>query len=214
MSKVLVDTQTNKIRGTYAPPLNFSVSGRYVIDVPDFLNVEPTTDVVSDLVTAKANAFLSSQGMVGSLSDELLGSPNVDSAQSSRFGVGPNKRTFLLGGGQIVTNVLTIGPAITQLYSHWYSFLLSLAPSISIATPPPPQLLYNWDLNTGKFVEFDPTIFTVEVRDTTNTVTLATLSPDAKTLFAAGPGLNFRLRFTNNDLNHIRYLSDWVILYQ
>jgi len=215
MTKILVDSQTNKIRGTYLAPLNFSISGRYVIDVPDSVGVQASTDSVSDLISAKTTAFIQSQGMVDGLNDELLTTPNIDSTKSYRYGVGPNKRSLILQQGWITTNILTITPAFTQIFAHWYAFLFfpSTEPTNAPSTPAPPAL-YNWDTVTSMFTDFDPNIFLAEVRDTTDTSTLFTLSPDVKVPFAGGPNFNFRLRFTNNDPNHIWYLSDWTFLYQ
>jgi hypothetical protein len=215
VSKTLVDTRTNLIRGTYVEsPLNFSIAGRYVIDVPDALGIKPITNSVTDLVNAKIAAFLAAQGMVGSFNDEFLASPNVDATKSSRFGIGPNKRTVILGGGWITTNIITIPASFTQIFAHWNAYLYTSVPSGSLTQPPPPQILYNWDFNSGEFIDFDPNNFIVEMRDTADSVTLATLSPDVKTPMAGGPGFQFRLRITNNDFNHIWTTSDWVLLYQ
>lgn len=214
MSKFLIDPATSKVRGTFSPPLEFSIFNRYVIDSPDSLGVRAVTDSVADLVNAKVEAFQRTAGMTGFLNDEMLSSLGVDSSQSARFGTGVNKRTHLLAtGGQIVTNPLFIAPAMTQVYAHWYGFILSLLPDTSIPTPVPNKLRYNWDPNASAFTEFDPSNFTVEIRDVGNTVTLLTLTSDVETAFVAGPALNFRLRFTNNDPNHVWHLSDWILLY-
>jgi hypothetical protein len=178
------------------------------------LGVIAKTSVVADLVNAKIVAYKTQQGMSNYFNDEFLATPNVDPTNSTRYAVGPNKRTKILPGGMIVTNVMVSGPAAGFLYAHWYGFLLFSQPGSLNVAPPPSDLLYNYDPTIPGFTEFDPTIFTVEVRDSSNSTTLLTLTPDMKTSFALGAGTSFRLRFTNTDVSRIFYLSDWIFLYQ
>ncbi len=210
--KYLVDTTTGLIRGSYRPPLNFSVSSRYVMDVPDSLGVQAQTSSVADLITAKLNGFqVAHPTLVGNVFDELLATPAVDIAQSSRILTGPNKRTAILPGGVLVTTVQTIAPSFTMVFGHWNLFTLFSDPGPVTATPAPPRLLYNF--SAGVFAEIPPSIMTVEIRNSINTSTLATLAPDTAVNFAGGPAFSFRLRFTNNDALKTYHLSDWVLLY-
>lgn len=213
MSKFLVGTQDGKVRGTHEAPLNFSISGRYVIDVPPGLAVKAQTDSVADLVTAKLDAIRAEHpSFSGTVFDELLATPNVDPAQSTRYAVGPNKRTKILPGGSIVTNPIPFAAPITRVYIAWYGFLLHSDPGPSSATPGPPRLLYNYNPLLPAFEDFDPSVFGVAIRDSTNTSTLLSAVSGAEQNFVFGPG-SVRLRFTNLSPDLTYHLSDWVLLY-
>lgn len=215
MSKFLV-ARDGGVESEHDFPLNFSVAGHYVVDVPTALQVQAATNSVADLVAAKLTAFKGLHtSLPYSLSDELITSPNVDPVESSRYTLGPEKRTILFpAGGQIVTAPMAVGVAITTIFAHWYGFTLYVEPAAypSSGAPPPDRILYNYNPVAVAFQEFDPTTFTVEVRDSTNTSTLATLTPDVEQAFSFGPG-NIRLRFTNNVLDRHYHLSDWVLLF-
>jgi len=215
MSKFLVSLSDGKIKSTHDFPMDFSIAGHYVMDIPSDLQVKAQTDVVADLEAAKIAAFKGKHpGLATSLNDEVLASPNVDAAESSRFTLGPYKRTILFpAGGQIVTAAMAVGIAATTVFAHWHGFTLYSEPADypAAGAPPPDRLLYNYDTVAVAFQAFDPATFTVEIRDSTNTSTLATLTPDVEQAFAFGPG-NIRLRVTNNDPDKSYHLSDWILL--
>lgn len=213
MSKFLVGTQDGKIRGTHEAPLDFSISGRYVINVPPGLAVRAQTDVVTDLVNAKLDAIRAEHPtFTGTVYDELLGTPNVDPAQSTLYAVGPNKRTKIFPGGSVVTNQIPFAGPIARVYVNWYGFILYSDPGPSSPTPEPPRLLYNYNPLTSSFEEFDPTVFSVTIRDSTNSSTLLSVAANSEQNFSFGPG-SIRLRFTNSSPDTTFHLSDWVLLY-
>lgn len=216
MSKFLVSLSDDRIKSTHDFPMDFSIAGHYVMDIPTSLQVKAQTDVVADLEAAKIAAFKGQHpALQNSLNDEVLAVPNVDAAESSRFTLGPHKRTIMFpAGGQIVTGVMAIGIATTTVFAHWHGFTLYVEPADypPSGAPPPDRLLYNYNPVAVAFQEFSASTFTVEVRDSTNTATLATLTPDTEQSFAFGPG-NIRLRFTNNDLDRPYHLSDWILLF-
>lgn len=216
MSKFLVDRADGVVKGTYQFPMDFSVAGHYVIDAPTSLQVRALTNSLPDLLTAKVDAFKALHPSLPSYySDEFLAIPNVDASQSSRYTIGPDKRTILFpNGGQIVTTQLSIGAAITTVFPHWHAFTLYTEPAVPPASgpPAPDRLLYNYNPNISDFEDFIPATFTVEIRDFTNSVTLLTLIPDQEQSFIFGPG-NVRIRITNNDPDRHFHMSDWLLLY-
>ena len=216
MSKFLVSLSDDRIRSTHDFPMDFSVAGHYVMDVPTGLQVKAQTDVVADLVTAKITAFKGLHpSLQNALYDEFLATPDVDPAESSRYTLGPYKRTILFpAGGQIVTSPLAIGIATSTVFAHWQGFTLYVDPAAypAAGAPPPDRILYNYNPVAVAFQEFSPATFTVEIRDSTNTSTLATLTPDVEQAFSFGPG-NVRIRITNNDLDRHYHVSDWVVLF-
>lgn len=211
MSEYLVDKATNIIKSVHQFPMRFSISGRYVINIPTGLQVTPETSSVADLLTKKVNAYLSAHPtMQNVLNDELITAPNVDSSQSSRFMVGDQKRTAMFPGGSIVTNLLNFAAPVSNIFIHWHGYLLSCKPNLA-TNPGPDDLLHGFNLLTSTFQEFDATVFTVAIRNSTNTATLATLQMDSEQSVVLAPG-NYRLRFTNNSLDKIYFLSDWLLL--
>lgn len=209
--KFLVDPSGDLVRGAYNAPLDFSVSGRYVIDVQDGIEVRASTSSVVDLIASKVAAIkLEHPTLTEHLNDEFLTTSQVDVAASSRIMVGPSKRTVILPGGRLVTTALVIPTAFTKVMAHWYGFRLYSHPGSVTATPSPPRLLYNHD--GTNFVTFDPTSFLVELRNSTNTSTHVTLSQDVETTFSQATPFTFRLRFTNNAAFPL-HLSDWTLLY-
>lgn len=213
MPKFLVGSLDGKVRSTHEAPLNFSISGKFVVDSPPGLPVRADTDSLTDLVNAKVAAFKAAHpSLQNAHYDELLAVPNVDAAASSRFGTGPDKRTVILPGGSVVTNPLAIAAPTTSVFVHWYGFTLYSEPGALSAQPPPSRLLYNFNPVLSDFEEFSPSTFTVAIRDSANTTTLLTPVPDAEQAFAFGPG-SIRLRFTNSSADRIFHLSDWILLY-
>lgn len=218
MPKFLIDSEDDTIRSAHVAPLDFSVSGRYVVDVPQNLEVVAPTNDRDALITEKVEAFKKPQ--VANLPldhhDELFASPNIDTALSSDYLIGPNKKTAMLPGGVLMTNPLVIAVTVSFCYVHWYGFTLKTdpgpqPPSPVPVQPPPPRLMYNYDPSTDTFVEFNPLDVTVDVMDSAGTGVLLTPSVDALTAFAFSPG-SLRLRFTNSSTETM-YLSDWIFLY-
>jgi hypothetical protein len=209
MAKVLVDSRTDEIRGYYKEPLDFSVSGRYVIDVPPGLY--PETNVVTDLIIAKINRYKSYHPtLTNVLSDELLAVPNVDLTESSGIITGPNKRTVILPNGYIHTNSMAFVAPTTKAFIHLHGFTLEVNPSTS---KEPGRLLYNYDQLTSSFFDFDPALFKIEIVDAVHPhasqYTFTAADTEESAVVATNP---IRLKFTN--LGTIPYhLSDWMLLY-
>ena len=212
--KVLVDKQTNEIRGWYKEPLDFSISGKYVIDVPE--GVVPYTNVVADLLASKINYYQGDHSsLVNYFSDEFLATPDVDttSMQSTGYTIGPYKRTALLPGGSIITNTLSTASGFTTTFFHFRAFLLRSDPNTD-SPPGPNRLLYNNDESLG-FIDFDPALFLIQYWDDPPTVPIATPVPidNEWTTFSSGSALDFRIKIINNDPSRTFYISDWLFLY-
>lgn len=216
MTKFLVDDMTHKIRGAYDEPLNFSVAGRYVIDIPAGTMVRADTDSVTDLLALKINALKASHpDLPDVINDELLATSLVETSPpgdgASLFTTGPYKRTSIAPGGTIVTRQLTLANSCSQIFVHVCGFMLSSYPGQPSSTPEPSRLLYNYDVSTEAHVDFEPSFLLTEVRDSGNTSTVLTVTPDTEMDFVQLGGYSFRLRFTNQD-TRTWYLSDWLIL--
>lgn len=211
MSEFLVDRITNEVRSTHTFPLKFSISGKFIVNCPNELLVEAKTNLLSELLTKKIDGFKKLHpDLVNTINDEFITSPNVDQAQSSKISIGIGKRTSIFPTGSLVTNTFVVAITATKVFSHWHSFLLASNPSLS-SLPGPDDLLYGYNIVTQAFEEFEPSAFTVEIRNSTNTATIATLISDTEQSIALTPG-NYRLRFINNDLSKVYFLSDWVLL--
>jgi hypothetical protein len=217
--KVLIDTQTDEIRGRYEEPLDFSISGRYVIDIPEGFGINSETNVLSTLVQNKIDTFIRLHPTLPNyFYDEFLTipAPNIDTTNSTRYFTGPNKRTVILPGGEIITNTLTTAGGFNTTFIHLYGFILYVEPGSSSAThPSPSRLLYNH--NGSSFITFNPNDFTIEYHDLPYNPPASLLyspSPDAEETGWIEPGAkSFVIRFRNDHPNQIYYLSDWVFLY-
>lgn len=216
--KALVDTPTNLIRGMFVEPLSFSTSGHYVIDVPSQISIKPVTNVVADLLTLKTAAWKAVAGLANSISDELLAVPDVDVATAnittSRVIVGPYKRTTILPGGVLVTNILATGGG-TQLFLHYNGNLLTRqdVDSTNPINPsyPPARVLHDYNPLTAAFSPFTPSTLTVSlVNPNTPFALITTPTPDTKVTVAVPA--SFRLSFTNTS-SLPYHLSDWILLY-
>lgn len=209
--KFLVDPSGDLVRGAYNAPLDFSISGKYVVDVQDGIEVRASTSSVTDLIAAKVSAIKAEHPtLMEHLNDEFLTTSQIDVAASTRIMAGPSKRAMILPGGRLVTTALVIPTAFTSVMAHWYGFRLHSHPGPVTPTPEPPRLLYNHD--GTNFITFDPTSFLVELRNSTNTATHVTLSQDVEASFSQATPFTFRLRFTNNAVVPL-HLSDWTLLY-
>ena len=218
MSKFLVDRTDGKIRSTHEHPLEFSVSGRYVIDVPTSLQVRTDTDVVADLVTEKINGYKALHpALPNHINDELLTTPSVDTGVgvSVRYLTGPDKRTAILPGGHVWTNATTVAGVMGNVFPHWYGFtLFSDSGVVGPDGPRPSPLLHNFNPVSAQFEEFLPAKFKVDLyEDVGPFLFKATLSPDVSQVVGGMTGATVRLRFENLDPDRIWYLSDWLLLY-
>lgn len=231
MAKFLIGTLDGKVRSAHNPPLNFSISGRYVVDVPQDLSVEAKTDSLPELLHEKVVGIQnrpavrqvpSGSRLTFALSDELINTGNVDSTLSTRCMVGPNKRSALMPGGVLWTNPMLVSTTTSYAYFHWYGFRLWMdegpQPPASIpARPDPPRVLYNYDPVAQSFIDFNSDDITVEVWTVGSGPAFA---PVAKVLTASYEvvqafsfsSANVRLKFINNTQGTI-WLSDWLFLY-
>jgi hypothetical protein len=222
MSKFLVERSSGKIRSTHEHPLEFSVSGKYVIDVPTELQVRVDTDVVADLVNEKIERFQAlNPGLPNYLYDELLTTPNTDTSisLSGRSFYGKDKRTAMPPNAFVWTNATAVSGIMTQVFPHWYGFSLFSDPDVMGPDGPRPSpLLYNYNPVSSQFEEFLPAKFKVDLYEDLSggagpLVLKATLDPDTVQAVAAMTGTTIRLRFENLDPDRIWYLSDWLLLY-
>lgn len=215
-SKALVDTAVGLIRGTYVEPLLFSISGRFVIDIPSQIGIIPGDNVVADLIAAKVAAFQGVSGLSNNVYDELLTSPNVDSANSNGVIIGPNKQTVILPGGMLLTNPIAAVPSTYTIYLHYYGFILYRAavdPSDpTSATPGPSKMLYNYDPIVPGFAPFQNSTFTVSIAQAAFPFTDINIpTPDTRVPSVAIPA-SFRMKFINTS-SEAFHLSDWILLY-
>lgn len=231
MAKFLIGTLDGKVRSAHNPPLSFSISGRYVVDVPQDLSVEARTDSLPELLHEKVVGIQnrpavrqvpSGSQLTFALSDELLVVPNVDAVLSTRCMIGPNKRCAMMKGGVLWTNPLLVTATTSYAYFHWYGFSLWMdeglqPPPPAPLRPDPPRVLYNYDHVAQGFVEFNPGDVTVEVWSVgagpgfAPVAKLLTASYEAVQAFSFAPG-SVRLKFVNNS-SSIVWLSDWLFLY-
>lgn len=208
--KVLVDNLTNKIRGTFEEPLDFSVSGHYVIDIPSTITVEPSTQVVGDLVTSKINAFRALHPTLGySFYDEFLDTSKVDAASSTGVVVGPNKRTAILPGGTLYTTVFTPAIGVGKVFLHYTGAYMHR--DVGAAPyPPASRMLYNYQTGAGGFVNFSTADLTVNIVNGSTLAYSSTPTPDAE--YVVGTPATFRLQFQNVSPVPI-HMADWLLLY-
>jgi len=223
MSKFLVDRADGKIRSTHEHPLRFSVSGKYVIDVPTDLQVRVDTDVVADLINEKIERYKAlNPSLPNHLNDELLTVPNIDTsvAMSGRCLHGSDKRTAILpNNGFVWTNATAVAGILTQVFPHWYGFSLYSDPDVMGPDGPRPSpLLYNYNPVSSQYEEFLPAKFKVDLYEDLSggagpMILKATLTSDTVQVVAAMTGATIRLRFENLDTDRIYYLSDWLLLH-
>ena len=195
MSKFLVDRTDGKIRSTHEHPLEFSMSGKYVIDVPTSLQVRTDTDVVADLVNEKISQYKALHPTLPNhINDELLTTPSVDTGVgvSIRYLTGSDKRTAILPGGVVWTNAIAVASTMGNVFPHWYGFTLFSDPGVAGPDGPRPNpLLHNFNPVSAQFEEFLPAKFKVDLyEDTGSFIFKATLTPDAEQTVAAMTGSN------------------------
>ena len=151
--KVLVDSLTNTITGVFNEPLNFDISGHYVIDIPaSIASVVPGSDnSVANLITAKDAQWLvfTAAGFTSPptlISDELLGTPGTtyvdvsnttinnmvsngippccESSGASALTSPPTKRVLIRPGGAVLTNVISVASSTYNVFFHFAGFSL------------------------------------------------------------------------------------------
>lgn len=209
--KFLVDEVSGLVKGAYEHPLDFSISGNYVVDVPTFLGVQATTTSPADLATAKVNALKTvHSSLTNSFNNEFLLSASVDASLSTEYSVGPNKRISLLPGGVVQTPQIVTTASMAKIFVHFSVFTLASVASTGSGAGAS-RLLYNYVPGTG-FVEPSLSSVVVAVMNAAGAASLLTVTPDAEQTFTQSSGFTFRLRFTNNGTSRI-WLSDWVVLY-
>ena len=215
MSKFLIDKGTDVIRSTHEHPMNFSISGKYVIDVPTSLQVKAETDLIVDLIAEKIARFQALHPTLPTaLNDELLATPNIDTTIgiSERYITGPNKRTAILPGGFVWTNPIPT-TTFTTVFAHWFGFTLYSDTSVVGPDGPlPSPLLYNFNPISSQFEDFLFGKFKVDLYDAAGTVFIATLVGGIEQS-ATFSGTDILLRFENLDPDRTWHLSDWLLLH-
>ena len=217
--KALIDQLTNTIHGIYQEPLNFDISGHYVIDIPQLISgvIPGTDDSVSDLIGAKNKQWATFSGVVGeTIFDELITNPNVDPVNSTGIAIAANKRTLILPGGTLLTNPISVTSGTYAVFLHYAGFVLYRA-LVNLANPTSPtqgpsQMLYSYNPDSTGFENFQNSTFTVTVCQATSPFTnVATPTPDSTTAATSLPS-TFRLKFFNNSIVPY-HLSDWILIY-
>jgi hypothetical protein len=185
--KFLVNRSDNSVRSAHAEPVRFSVSGRYLIDVPDGITVKAKTGILQDLIDEKLRAFrdqlASTINLTYTIYDELISpadyliSPGIDLTRCMFYSFGPEKRVEIFPNGYVVTNTITIPVDTSAFFIHWYGFTLYSNPGDPSPIPQPPQFLYNYDSDISDFVAFNPSNFEVFVLGYESTVTSGPIGP-------------------------------------
>jgi hypothetical protein len=215
--RYLVDDATQEVRAGFQFPLQSSIAGHFVVDVPDELGVVPESSFLPDLLDAKLNAYLAAHSNLPTgKSGEFLGpvSAEVDVSLSSGCFLGPNKKVALLPGGHVQTTVNSLLGVFTKIFLHYGVFtLFQDSPDIGADYPGPSRTLYGWDSSVLNFVEPDPAIVQVSLMDSTGAVTLVpTMFSDSIISYASG-NLATRLKFLNTSATRTLYLSDYYLLW-
>lgn len=214
--KVLVDIQSwpqpGKVRGAYNPPLNFSVSGKYVINVPpEAGSIDVDTASPTQIITNKTNALMALHPLMSqSIGDEFLTTSLID---TSSLTVGticaPNKGVVVFPGGVLTTSIRTITvPSLTRVSVVYYGFRLGR--ELPLDNGPAP-VLYNWD--GSSFIDFGPGIFDVDIMDSSGlgAPLIPNLESGVEYPYAVATPLGVRLRFTNLTTD-FWYLSDYLLM--
>lgn len=213
--KVLVNSQSGKIQGAYDSPLKFSVSGKYVINMPPEVGLIPiNSDDPSLLITAKQNALMALHPTLSeAFNNELLNISMIDQTQSFGVVAAPNKGTLIMPGGIIMTTTMTLTvPILSRIAVIYSGFLLNRDVKQVSEQPDPASLLYGWDLDSSSFVEFGPGVFEVDVMDSTGTTVLVpNLQSGLEYIYLDTTPLDVRLRFTSLSLVPW-HLSDYLLL--
>ncbi|MFA5203081.1 MAG: hypothetical protein WC708_01635 [Lentisphaeria bacterium] len=196
--KFLVNRSDNSVRSAHAEPVRFSVSGRYLVDVPDGLTVKAKTGIFQDLIDEKLRAFRTQLAATVNLTytvyDELISpadfliSPGIDLNRCLYYSFGPGKRVEILPNGYVLTNPIIIPVDTSAIFVHWYGFTLYSNPGDPSDTPQPPQLLYNYDVNAADFIAFNPSNFEVFILGYESLVTSGPIGPGDTSFGVANAG--------------------------
>lgn len=210
--KVLIDVVTDKIKGIYDPPLNFDMSGVYIIDIPDSLGVAvkpPMTDAAS-VIAAKLSAIADATTLIDQEYDELLDGTKVDSALSSLLIVGPKKRTTIMPDGILMTTVINVVTSpVTTLNVQWHCFPRHRDTGLTASKPSPSRVLYGYNTSSSSFVEAT-TDLEVSLWDSIGTTQIVAPFSSGVDFSAPSSPLSCRLRFRNISSVPI-HLSSWVM---
>lgn len=213
--KVLVDSQNGEIQGVYNSPLNFSVSGKYIINVPVGAGSVPVDN--NDpllLIAAKKSALMALHPTLPqAFSDEFLDISMIDQILSFGVVAAPNKGTFVMPGGVLMTDIMVLTvPILSRVSVTYDGFLLNRNVEQSLEQPDPASLLYGWDPGSSSFVDFGPGIFQVDMMDLAGALVLVpNMQSGLEYLYADPTPLSVRLRFTN--LSMVPWhLSDYLLL--
>lgn len=215
--KVLVDRQTSLLRAAYKDGITFSTSGLFVVDFPDAADTEAFTQSLSGILTQKVNNFKTAHPSLPlAVSDELLTTAQVDTALSSRYRTGVQKRTAIRPGGVLMTQPFAVGAplaSITKVFFHFSLFTLYLDPGpASELKPQPSKLLYNYDPAVPGFAEPSLSDVTCSLMNAAGNTALGTFTPDTEQSFVSALA-SFRVRFTNTSSTKTYYVSDWLTLF-
>lgn len=201
--KVLIDRVNNIILGTYSEPVTFPISGAYVIDLPDYLGVEPANNSVSGLLSTKLAAF---KKLFPTLNQTAyhgdLGADTSSVSNSSMNIIIPRFGRCILPGGFFRTGDITPSPTPTFKMFH-YSVYSTGRDIYSDQT----KVMYNY----GEFGYYNPPnpadiVCTITQSGGAFHSNLVNDVVDAASL----PG-TFRIKFQNDGLYPI-FVSDWVLL--
>jgi hypothetical protein len=213
--RYLVDDSTQQVRFGFQFPIRSSVAGHFVVDVPDELGVTPASSVLTDLVNAKKAAYQAAHPNLanGVHNDEFLSATTIYTTQSDGYIAGPNKRIAILPGGHLQTVGSTLTGSFTKIFLHFGVFTtFQDSPDIGADYPGPSRTLFDWDTGLADFVEPDPSLIQVSLKQASNNDTLATLFSDSVVNYS-GSGLGFRLEFLNTSADKVLYLSDYYLLW-
>ena len=151
--KFLVERFSGQISGGYEDLDGFPLSGSMVIDVPytDFVydNPAPTlTGLINkkyDRVSEEVNTLFAYSNYV---KEEFTGVPgSVNTAFSSLYSLGPDRRTYLRPNGVLVLGSIPLGFTFsgieTSLLCRYNAYSISSVPNKDVWGPP------IWELNTA-----------------------------------------------------------------
>ncbi len=211
--KFLIEEASGKVKAGMEFPLDFSVSGHFVVDSPTSLGVVPDGNVLSNLLARKLAAYKAANPTLPySLNDEFLTAAGVDTTLSDGVLLGSNKRVGLLPSGRLQTTLLTALNSFSSVLLHFHLFsLCHRVPAPLDDSPGPKPLLYSYDPGLSGYAEPALSSVTAELMDPAGAVSYLTFTPDVKQSFPQAAPYDFRIRFTNTT-SRILFLSDWTFL--
>lgn len=210
---LVVDDYDDLIKFSYRDAADFSLTGKYAIQIDDALGIDSNqSNVPANAIAAKLQAYQAGRSftIIDSFQEEFLNAipVTIDTANSDRYILGKNKRTAMLPGGYITTTNIPITVASTKFFCHWHGFYLNQISNaiLPFAIPRTPNSVY---YNNASL--FSPSTFTVELYQSGGPL-LATLVSDVETTLGAfGPG-NVVLKIINSHPTITYNLSDVILL--